>query len=132
MKHLKRGRKLSRTRKQRKALLKTMLGNFILQKRIKTTEAKAKELKEKVEKIISRAKKILAGPKGADLSQVKFLRSQLPRSIEAETLKKIAQRFSGRKGGYTRVVKIGQRRSDGAKMAIIELIKEETHAGKIS
>jgi len=132
MKHLKRGRKLSRTRKQRKALLKTMLGNFILQKRIKTTEAKAKELKEKVEKIISRAKKILAGPKGADLSQVKFLRSQLPRSIKAETLKKIAQRFSGRKGGYTRVVKIGQRRSDGAKMAIIELIKEETHAGKIS
>lgn len=132
MKHLKRGRKLSRTRKQRKALLKTMLGNFILQERIKTTEAKAKELKEKVEKIISRAKKILAGPKGADLSQVKFLRSQLSRSIEAETLKKIAQRFSGRKGGYTRIVKIGQRRSDGAKMAVIELIKEETHAGKIS
>lgn len=130
MKHLKKGRKLSRTRKQRKALLKVMLGDFILRERIKTTEAKAKELKEKAEKIISLAKKILAEAKGDNISQVKFVRSQLPRSIKAETLKKIAERFSNRKGGYAKIVKIGQRRSDGAKMAIIELIKEKTYAGK--
>lgn len=115
---------MSRVKKQREALLKTMLGSLILRKRIKTTEAKAKELKEKVERIIGQSGKISAGLKSANLSQMRFLRSQLPRNVKAETLKKIAQRFSDRRGGYARVTKIGQRRSDGAKMAIIELIKE--------
>jgi large subunit ribosomal protein L17 len=130
MRHLKKSRKLSRIRKQRQALLKTMLGDFFLREKIKTTEAKAKELRKKAEKIIARSRKMSEKPGGVNLARLRFLRFQLPRSVKPETLKKIARMFPNRQSGFTRIVKIGQRRSDGAKMAVIELVKEGTYAGK--
>jgi large subunit ribosomal protein L17 len=116
MRKRKKGRKLSRKRDQRKALLKGLATNLILKEKIETTEAKAKELAKFVEKQISRAK----------IDSV-YSRRLLARFFSKETVKKlitdIALRYKGRKGGYTRIIKLGPRRSNGAKMVIIELVK---------
>ncbi len=116
MRKRKKGRKLSRKRDQRKALLKGLATNLILKEKIETTEAKAKELAKFVEKQISRAK----------IDSV-YSRRLLARFFSKETVKKlitdIAPRYKGRKGGYTRIIKLGPRKSNGAKMVIIELIK---------
>lgn len=110
------GRKLSRKRDQRRALLKSLARELFLREKIKTTEAKAKELKSFCEKFIERAKE-------KNLTNLRYLR----RFFDKETVKKlfeeIAPKYRERKGGYTRVIKIGQRQSDGAKMAIIELVE---------
>ncbi len=123
MKHRKYGRKFGRVKKQREAMLRTMLGSFLARERMKTTEAKAKELKVLTEKIIGAAKKI-SGPGGKkNPAKIKLLKSRLPRNVKTETLEKIAEKFTNRQSGFTRVIKLGQRRSDGAKMAVIELVK---------
>lgn len=124
MKHLKKGRKFSREKGQREAMLKIMLGNFLLKEKMKTTEAKAKELKTKLEKFISKIKDILVGEKIANLPQLRILKAKLPRNVSTDTLKKIAERFANRTGGYVRITKLGRRQSDGAKMAIIEMLKD--------
>lgn len=115
MKKRKRGRKLSRKRDQRKALLKTLASALILNEKIRTTEAKAKEVSRFVEKFITRAKK-------RDLASrrhlVKFFSSQTVRKL----INEIGPRYKERSGGYTRIIKLGPRKSDGAKMAIIELV----------
>lgn len=116
MRKRKRGRKLSRKRDQRKALLKGLATNLILKEKIETTEAKAKELARFVEKQISRAK----------IDNL-YSRRLLARSFSKEIVKKliteIAPRYKERKGGYTRIIKLGPRKSNGAKMVIIELVK---------
>ncbi len=115
MKHLKKGRKFGRERNQRKALMKSMASSFFVLGRIKTTEAKAKELRPFVEKIITRAKAVSL----AD-------RRYFARFFSAAVLKKIIEHgkfFSERNGGYTRVVKLGPRRGDAARMALFELVK---------
>lgn len=124
MKHLKKGRKFSREKKQRKALVKIMLGDFLLKGRMKTTEAKAKEIKTIAEKTISRLKKALAGEKDAKLALMRNLKADLPRNVTPRRLEEVAKNFENRKSGYARVIKTGQRKSDGAKLAVIELIKE--------
>lgn len=115
MKHRKRGRKFGREKDIRRALLKSLASSFFIFGKIKTTEAKAKELRPLVERFITRAKI-------KTLSTQKFLR----RFFTGRVVEKIfvqAQSFSERRGGYTRVVKLGPRRGDGAKMAILELVK---------
>lgn len=116
MKKRKRGRKLSRKRDQRRALLKGLSRTLILNEKIKTTQAKAKEMSPFVEKLITRAKK-------QDLAS----RRLLSRFFSPKTVKKlvdeIAPRYKDRKGGYTRIIKLGPRKSDGARMAIIELVR---------
>jgi large subunit ribosomal protein L17 len=124
MKHLKKGRKFSREKGQREAMLKIMLGNFLLKEKMRTTEAKSKELKTLVEKFISKTKNILVDGKIANLPQLRILMSKLPRNISTEILKKIAEKFQGRTGGYVRIIKLGRRNSDGAKMAVIEMIND--------
>ena len=116
MRKLKKGRKLGRERDQRKALIKSILNSFFVYEKIKTTEAKAKEVSRFAEKIITKAKK-------GGVSQRRFL----ARFFSPKTVKKIieetAPRYKDRKGGYLRIIKLGPRQSDGAKMAIIELVK---------
>lgn len=124
MKHLKKGRKLSRTKNQREALLKIMLGDLLLREKISTTEAKAKELKPLAEKFISRVKKIASKDTAETLKVVRNLAPKLPRRMSLAKLKDLAHRFHGKRSGYFRIIKSGQRHSDGAKMAILELIKE--------
>ncbi len=116
MRKRKRGRKLSRKRDQRKALFKGLATSLILKEKIETTEAKAKELAKFVEKQISRAK----------IDNL-YSRRLLARFFSKEIIKKliteIASRYKERKGGYTRIIKLGPRKSNGAKMVIIELVK---------
>jgi len=116
MRKLKKGRKFSRKRDQRKALLKNLSAELFLHEKIKTTEAKAKELKRYAEKFVTKAKK-------GDLSSRRYLLKFFSKSIVKKLIGEIAPRYKERPGGYTRVVKLGPRKSDGAKMAIIELVK---------
>ena len=110
-----RKRKLSRKRDQRKALLKSLATALILKEKIKTTEAKAKEVSPFVEKFITKAKK-------GDLSSKRFISSFFAPAVVKKLADEIGPRYKERQGGYTRIIKLGQRKLDGAKMAIIELV----------
>lgn len=116
MRHQKKGRKFGRKRDQRKALLRGLANNLILKEKIKTTEAKAKELRPFVEKLITKSK-------NKNLSSVRYLTAYLPAKTRKKIFDQIGPRYLDRKGGYTRIVKLPCRRTDGARMAIIELIK---------
>jgi large subunit ribosomal protein L17 len=116
MKHLKRERKFGRMRDQRKALLKSLLSALFLKERIKTTEAKAKEASRLAEKFITKAKR-------GDLVYRRLLAKFLSPIVIKKLFSEIAPKYKERKGGYTRIIKFGPRKTDGAKMAIIELVK---------
>ena len=116
MKHLKKGRKLSRKRDQRKALLRNLAYSLILREKIKTTEAKAKELRPFVEKIITKAKK-------RDLNSRRHIAKLLAPNAVKKVVDELGERYAERKGGYIRIIKMGFRRGDAARMAIIELVK---------
>jgi len=116
MRKRKKGRKLSRKKDQRKALLKSLAETLILTEKIKTTKAKAKEVSRFVERQISRAK---IGNLASRRLLANFFSPQTVKKLMGE----IGPRHKERKGGYTRVIKLGPRKSDGAKMAIIELVK---------
>ncbi|HHE76653.1 MAG TPA: 50S ribosomal protein L17 [Candidatus Parcubacteria bacterium] len=116
MKKLKQGRKFSRKRDQRKSLLKSLARAVFLAEKVKTTEAKAKEVSGFVEKCITKAKK-------GDLNSYRLLAKYFSKNVVNKIIKEIAPRYKERKGGYTRIIKLNERKSDGAKMAVIELIK---------
>lgn len=110
------GRKLSRTRDQRKALLNSLARSLFLHGKITTTEAKAKEVSRFAEKCITKAKK-------NTLSSRRHLARFFDRPTVKKLVDEIGKRFEKRAGGYTRIIKLGQRKSDGSKMAIIELVE---------
>ena len=115
MRKQKKGRKLSRKSDQRKALFKSLARELFLKEKIKTTEAKAREVSIFVEKQISRAKI-------GDLSSRRLLAENFSSEIVRKLVNEIAPKYKDRKGGYTRIIKLGPRKSDGARMAIIELV----------
>jgi len=116
MRKRKKGRKLSRKKDQRRALLRSLANSLFLKEKIETTEAKAKELAVFAQKQISRAKK-------GDLhSRRILLRFFSPKTVK-KIVEEIAPRYKEKKGGYTRIIKLGQRKIDGAKKVIIELVK---------
>ena len=100
----------------RKMLFKVMVNNFFLHEKITTTEAKAKELRMIAEKMITRAKDPV-------LANRRLLATSLTPKMTKKVIETIAPMYKERKGGYTRIMKLGPRNSDGAKMAIIELVK---------
>ncbi|MCD5397231.1 MAG: 50S ribosomal protein L17 [Candidatus Pacebacteria bacterium] len=112
----KQGRKLSRPSAQRKALKKSLISSLFEYEKIKTTEAKAKEIRPKVEKFITQAQR-------AGFTINRSLTMFFSPKITKKLIKEIAPRYKDMKGGYTRIIKLGARKSDGARMAIIELIK---------
>jgi len=116
MRKLNKGRILSRPKNQRKALLRTLANSLFLREKIKTTEAKAKELRPVAEKFITKAKK-------NNLFSRRILARDLTPIIVKKLVDDIAPRYQERRGGYTRIIKLGPRHSDGAKMVIIELVK---------
>lgn len=121
MKHLVRGRKFSRVRKQRKALVKTLLGSLIMKEKITTTEAKAKEIKPIIDKIITKAKKMSVN-ETKKIAVIRDLRKELPLMAVKKLSGTFVDKFSGRSSGYTRIIKLMQRKSDGAKIAVIEFV----------
>lgn len=116
MRKQKKGRKLSRKSNQRQALVKALISALVLHEKIKTTEAKAKEISGFAEKFITRAKK-------GNLFSRRLLARFFPPKIVKKIIEELAPRYKERPGGYTRIIKLGSRKSDGAKMAIIELVK---------
>jgi len=116
MKHGDKKRKFGRERKGRRALLKSLLNALVRDERIVTTEAKAKEIRPLIEKIITRAKV-------GDLSARRILISRLGSDVSAKKLVvTIAPRYKERAGGYTRITKLVPRKSDASPQAVIEFI----------
>ena len=97
MKHQKSGRKFSREKKQREALLKIMLGDLFIKRKIKTTLAKAKELKMIGEKMIGQMK---------DPKALRLLKSRLPRNISPAVIHDLAAKTASRNSGYLRVIEV--------------------------
>lgn len=132
-------RKLGRTSDQRKALLRDLTTDLIINERIETTEARAKELRSVVDKMITLGKR---GDLHARRQAAAFVRHEVVEYVEEEatgkdgntvTKKKpvyvlqklfndVAPRYQERQGGYTRIMKLGPRRGDGAPMVVIELV----------
>ena len=118
-------RKLNRTSEHRKALFKNMLNSLIKYEQITTTLPKAKELKPKIDKVITLGKK-------KDLQSRKNLFSELQSKNSVDKLFKIlSQRYEKRSGGYSRVIRAGFRYGDNAPMAVIELVDRDINAKKI-
>ena len=118
-------RKLNRTSEHRKALFKNMLNSLIKYEQIITTLPKAKELKPKIDKVITLGKR-------NNLQSKKDLFEKLQSKPSVDKISKIlSQRYEKRKGGYSRVIRAGYRYGDDAPMAVIELVDRDPQAKKI-
>lgn len=115
MRHLKKGKKFGRETGQRRALFKTMAASFFMHGRIETTEAKAKALRPYVEKVLTRAK-------SPTLANRRLLVSLSSTATTKYAIQRAGE-LVGRPGGYTRIIKMGARKSDSARIAILELVK---------
>ena len=121
MRHRRSGRKFGRDAAHRKALFSNLAGSLFEHGRIRTTEAKAKELRPIAEKLITLARKD-PGDVAAQRQAVSYLRSK---DAVHRLFHEVAPRFTERPGGYTRIVKLGPRPGDSAPMAYIELVDHE-------
>lgn len=116
MRHLNKGRKFGRKRGERRAFLRILAGNFIVRRRITTTEARAKEIRPIVERYVTHAKR-------QDVASLRLLLSKLPKNAVYALYHDIAPKYADRKGGYTRITKmVKMRKHDAAKMAVIEFV----------
>jgi large subunit ribosomal protein L17 len=116
MRHHIAGRRLSRPTDHRLALYRNLVTDLLRYERIRTTEAKAKEIRGMAEKIISQ------GKKGTLHNRRQALRFVYDGTVVKKVFDDLAQRYADRPGGYTRIVKIGPRGGDAAPMALIELV----------
>ena len=117
MRHQKNRHKLSRDSAHRKSLLMNLSKEIIEHERVRTTQAKAKAVKPEIEKLITLAKR-------GDLHARRQALSALGQDKFAvyKLFEEIAPRYSERPGGYTRILKLGPRRSDSSKMVLLELV----------
>ena len=126
MRHQVSGRKLKRTASHRKATLSALSVALITHKKIRTTVAKAKETRMVVERLITRAKRAVAGETEGTRKDVHARRQSFSflrdRKAVSSLFNDIVPKVGTRPGGYTRVVKLGQRQGDGAELAILELV----------
>jgi len=119
MRHQKKGRKLNRTSSHRKALLSNLAISLVLNKRIKTTDAKAKELRGFIDRLITYAKK--NDVHGRRLIRKK-IHGNLSMHISNILVDEIAPNYSNRNGGYTRIIKLNNRKNDNAPVSIVEFV----------
>lgn len=116
MRHKKKGKTLGREAGHRNMMLRNLASSIVIYEKVKTTEAKAKAVKPVVERAITAAKK-------GDLHARRRLISLLPQENASKKLMEVlGERYKDRPGGYTRIVKLGYRQGDGAKMVQIELV----------
>ncbi|GAA0323552.1 50S ribosomal protein L17 [Bacillus carboniphilus] len=117
-------RKLGRTSDQRKALLRDLATDLIISERIETTEARAKELRSVVEKMITLGKRgdLHARRQASSYIRHEVANEETGQDAIQKLFSDIAPRYEERQGGYTRIMKLGPRRGDGAPMVIIELV----------
>jgi large subunit ribosomal protein L17 len=122
MRHQNQGRKLNRSSAHRKALFRNLVLSLIRHERIKTTDAKAKELRRFADRMVTLGKR---GDLSARRLAFDFIRS---RDMVKKLFDEIAPRFKDRAGGYTRVIKFGFRRGDAAPLSVIEFTGEAEQA----
>ncbi len=118
MRHRKSGVKLNRTSSHRKAMFRNMVTSLFKYSRIKTTEAKAKELRKLADKMITLAKR---GDLHARRQALAVIREK---DVVHELFNEAEEKFGSRQGGYTRIIKLGARAGDAAPMTMIELVTE--------
>ena len=118
MRHMKAGRKLGRTSSHRKALFRNMVTSLFEHERIQTTDAKAKEVRRIAEKLIT------LGKKGDLASRRRALAYIRDKDVVHKLFAEISPKFGARPGGYTRIMKLGNRRGDNAPVSILELVQE--------
>ena len=119
MRHFKRGRKLNRTASHRSALLSNLASAFVINKQIITTQPKAKELRGFAERLITYAKKDSLHGRRLILKNIKGRNSK---KIADILIHDLAPNYKDRNGGYTRIIKLDNRKNDNAKMCIIEFV----------
>jgi large subunit ribosomal protein L17 len=119
MRHQKRGRKLNRTASHRKAMMSNLASALILNKRIQTTDAKSKELRGFVERLVTYAK--LGDLCGRRLIQ-KRIQGKRSKQIANILIHDIAPSYENRNGGYTRIIKLNNRNNDNAPVSLIEFV----------
>ena len=116
MRHLKHGRKFGRERGDRRLFLRNLMHQLVMSDRIVTTEARARELRRLVERLITYGKK-------QNLAGLRLLLRRMPHASAERIYRELAPRYAERRGGYTRIVKHAERRvQDGAKKATIEFV----------
>jgi len=119
VRHRRKGKKLGVNPSHRRALLANMAENLIIHKRIKTTDARAKELRRYIEPLVTKAKK-------GDLNSIRMIAKKIRhKNILNILLNDIAPVYDGRNGGYTRIVKLGFRDNDRASVSLIEFVDME-------
>ncbi|RLC36931.1 50S ribosomal protein L17 [Candidatus Falkowbacteria bacterium] len=116
MRHRNKGKILGRKKEPREMMLRNLAASVLIYEKVKTTKAKASVVKPIVEKLITAAKK-------GDLTARRKLISVLPQKMAVKkSMEVLGKRYKDRKGGYTRIVKIGNRQGDGAEIVQIELV----------
>lgn len=116
MRHLRAGRRLSRTTEHRTAMLRNLVTSLFEQERVETTQAKAKEARKLAEAIITLAKR---GDLHARRQALSVIRTK---KAHAKLFGELKERFQDRPGGYTRIVPLGLRKGDGAPVSVLELV----------
>lgn len=119
MRHNNAGRKLGRNSSHRKAMYRNMVTSLFEHGRVQTTDAKAKEVKRIAEKLIT------IGRKNDLAARRRALGYIMSRDVVAKLFDEISPGFGARPGGFTRIIKVGNRKGDNAPISILELVKEE-------
>ncbi len=122
MRHNIKGRRLGRDSAHRKSLFRNLIKDLYSHERIVTTEAKARAVRSDAEKLITKAKRGLADGGNRVHAQRQVVAYLNDKPIATKLFDDIAPRYSERPGGYTRIIKLGQRQGDGADMVILELV----------
>lgn len=125
MRHLKTGRILNRTPSHRKAMFNNLVTSLVKHERIVTTLAKAKELRQKADKMITFAKR------GNLNSRRIVFKSVKNKEALAKLFDTLGPRFANRNGGYTRIYRLGHRNGDAAQMAILEWVEQDRKEKKV-
>ena len=116
MRHRKKGRKLQRTASHRRAMLRNLATSLFRHERIETTTAKAKELRPYAERLITLARR-------GDLHARRLVARKIQdREVLGKLFDEISTRYAERPGGYTRILKLGNRKGDAAEISLIELV----------
>lgn len=117
MRHQVKGRKFNRVKKVRTALVRSLASSLILKEKITTTEPKAKEIRPYVEKLVTKAKKDSLTNRRTIIEKI-----GQNKKVITKLFTELGPRFNERRGGYTRITKLGRRVSDGSPMAVIEFV----------
>ena len=115
--------KMGRTSSQRKALIRDLITDLIINESIETTLAKAKELQKLADKMVTLGKKGDLAARRSAAKLVRFEKAEEGQFAIQKLFSEIAPKFANRNGGYTRVLKLGFRRGDATEMAIIEFVE---------